>query len=69
MIAFPKLNWYISPFSALFSKPQWWNFKTIITGLFTEGKKSLLAISKKVVWTKDQSNLSRFISTSDWNVI
>ncbi len=67
MIACQKLNGYLSPFSQLFTKPQWGNFKTILTGFFSEGKKSLSSIAKKVIGSKDQSNLNRFISTSDWN--
>ena len=67
MIACQKLNGYLSPFAHMFTKPQWSSFKTILTGLFTEGKKSLLAISKKVIGSKNQSNLNRFITKSDWN--
>jgi len=40
---------------------------TITLGMFSEGKKSLLAMSKRVLKSKSQSCLNDFINKSTWN--
>ena len=67
MIATNKILWYVSQLWEIFSKPQMWNLITMIMWLISEWKKSLLSISKKVIWSNNQSSLNRFINNSDWN--
>lgn len=67
MIASQVVNGYLSPFYRIFSKPQWENFWTIMMGLMTEWKKSLLWISKRIIHSKDQSTLHNFITKSNWD--
>jgi hypothetical protein len=67
MIATNKILWYISQLWGIFSKPQMWNLLTIIMWLISEWKKTLLWISKKIIWSNNQSNLNRFINNSNWN--
>ena len=58
MIATNKILWYISQLWEVFKKPQMWNFLTIIMWLISEWKKTLLSISKKIIW----SNKEHFIN-------
>lgn len=67
MIVTNKILWYISWLWEIFSKAQKWNFITIILWFLSERKKTLLSISKKIIWSNNQSNLNRFINNSDWS--
>lgn len=67
MIATKRIIWYISQLWEIFSKPQMWNLITIVMWIISEWKKTLLWISKRIIWSNNQSNLNRFINNSDWN--
>jgi hypothetical protein len=67
MIATNKILGYVSWLWKMFTKPQMWNFISMIVWLFSEWKKTLLSISNKVIWAKNQSNLNRFLNDSNWN--
>jgi hypothetical protein len=52
-----------------FSEPQFENFSTYTVGLITcEGKKTIQAINRTFMDTKDQSSLNRFLTQSPWNL-
>lgn len=66
----PKLkevNKYLSFLKKCFTKPQFNHVKNYVGGLIALNKKSIKNISDSSKEEKDQSNLNRFLTESNWN--
>lgn len=70
MFNFKRIPEYFSrffkPFKKLFSKPQFDNFKRLVTGHILSDRKNIQEISA-IYSDKDQSTLNRFVTSSNWN--
>lgn len=59
----------LEQYRSCFSEPQFENFSTYTVGLITcEGRKTIQAINRTFMDTKDQSSLNRFLTQSPWNL-
>ena len=66
----PKLkevNKYLSFLKNCFTKPQFNHVKNYVGGLIALNKKTIKSISASSKEEKDQSNLNRFLTETDWN--
>lgn len=61
------INSIISFAKKCFTKPQFKQVKTYLTGLITLPKKSISSISAASVRKQNQSSLNKFLTTSNWN--
>lgn len=60
-------SWFFKPFKKTFTKPQYDNFKRLISGHVLSDKKTIQEINA-VYGDKDQSSLNRFVTQSDWDL-
>ena len=66
----PKLkevNKYLSFLKKCFTKPQFSHVKHYVGGLVALNKKTIKSISSSSKEEKDQSNLNRFLTESEWS--
>lgn len=64
----PKgIEHFLKPYKNYFSKPQYQNFKTFVTGLIVNDKKTIQEVSDSLS-KKNQSSLNRFVTTSPWDL-
>lgn len=63
----PVLNTLFKPYKVLFSKPQFNHFRRLITGLVVSDNKTIQEINDSF-GQRDQSNMNRFVSHSDWGL-
>jgi SRSO17 transposase len=54
-------------FKEFFSKPQMEHFAQYLTGLIVSDNRTIQGINDNFVFRKDQSNLNRFLTESDWD--
>lgn len=57
---------FFNSFKRFFSRPQFGNFKRLVTGLIVSERKNIQEISS-VFGVHDQSSLNRFVTQSDWD--
>ncbi len=58
---------FFKPFNRIFSKPQFENFKRLVSGFVLSDRKNIQEINS-VYGDKDQSSLNRFVTESDWDI-
>ena len=61
-----QLKKYLNDYRNLFTKPQFNHFSNLITGTIVSDNKTIQEINDCFA-EKDQSNLNRFVNSSDWN--
>jgi len=61
-----QLKKYLNDYRYLFTKPQFSHFSNLITGLIVSDNKTIQEINDCFA-KKDQSNLNRFVTSSDWS--
>ena len=60
-------SWFFKQFRKILTKPQFSNFKRLISGYILSGKKNIQEINA-IYGDKDQSSLNRFVTISDFNL-
>ena len=60
-------KWFFKPFNRIFSKPQFENFKRLVSGFVLSDRKNIQEINS-IYGDKDQSSLNRFVTESDWDI-
>lgn len=61
-----QLKKYLNGYRGIFTKPQFNHFSNLITGTIVSDNKTIQEINDCFA-EKDQSNLNRFVTSSDWN--
>lgn len=61
-----QLKKYLNDYRSIFTKPQFNHFSNLITGTIVSDNKTIQEINDCFA-EKDQSNLNRFVNSSDWN--
>ena len=68
IISIPStINKLLSEYSGFFTKPQFGNFRRLITGLIVSENKTLQKINDQF-GKRNQSSLNRFVSNSKWDL-
>src|SRR3989344_3222689 len=61
-----QLKKYLNDYRSIFTKPQFNHFSNLITGTIVSDNKTIQEINDCFA-EKDQSNLNRFVNSSDWD--
>ena len=61
-----QLKKYLNGYRGIFTKPQFNHFSNLITGTIVSDNKTIQEINDCFA-EKDQSNLNRFVTSSDWD--